>query len=77
MPNLFWEKLGRLRNFDSNKSNFLGYCYICGQTIKNGKEIVIIKSNLRKWIRIHSGLCLKKILQLLEKEKKLRNNRTR
>lgn len=77
MNNLFWEKLGRLKNFDSSKCGFLGYCHICEQVIQNGKEIVIIKDNLRKWIRVHSGLCLKKTLKLLEKEKELGNNRTR
>ncbi|MBT3944321.1 MAG: hypothetical protein HOF41_02430 [Candidatus Marinimicrobia bacterium] len=74
MNNSFWGKLGRLKNFDSNKSEFFGHCHICEQTLEKGKEIVIIKNGLRKWIRIHNGLCLKKIQKLLEKERKLKEH---
>ena len=36
-----WKKIGRIKDFDSVRSGFLGYCRICKETLHKGKEIII------------------------------------
>lgn len=62
-----WKKLGRIKNFDSIEAGFLGYCQVCKEIVNKGKEIVVEKDGLRKWVRIHAGTCTNKITKLLKK----------
>ena len=65
-----WKKIGRIKDFDSVRSGFLGYCQICKETLHNGKEIIIKKDKLRTWIRTHTGKCTDKFIKILKKSSK-------
>jgi len=62
-----WEKISRIKNFDSVKAGFLGYCQVCKENMSKGKEIVVEKDGLRKWVRTHAGACTNKLTKLLKK----------
>ena len=62
-----WKKIGRIKNFDSIQSGFIGYCQICKDNITKGKEIIVEKDGLRKWVRVHTSVCANKLTKLLKK----------
>lgn len=63
-----WEKIGRIKTFDSQKRGFIGYCYACEDNVDKGKEIIIERAGLRKWIRVHAGACMNKLMKQLKKQ---------
>ena len=65
-----WKKIGRIKNFDSIETGFLGYCQVCKQVVNKGKEIIVEKDGLRKWIRTHTSVCTDKLMKLLKKGSK-------